>query len=220
MSIPQLQNQIKEREDKIARIQQSKAGFEQQLSALRTEEQSLIVPARTGENTAKARLVQIHQDINLAEREVRDDAAAISHITGEVGALRASLASEQFEAARSKVLKEVAQFTERAKASRDRIAAAAQELRKIGTLCESEADAVRNLLCQLDGEDGELASKSERTVKISALELTRSLTKAVNLLEAPSYMQSVDCTAQMQRFIVALEHLTSNIEREAGPVFA
>jgi chromosome segregation ATPase len=216
VSITQLQQQISEREGKIAQIQQSKNRFEQELSTLRAEEHSLIVPARTGEDAAKTRLIEIRQGIEKAEREIKDDAAAISHFASEVDKLRASLATEQFEAERKRVLREVAKFTERARASRDRIAATAKELRAIGVFCESEADAVRKMLTQLNGE---LADKGERTVKLSSMELTRSLEQAVNLLEAPPYAAiKTDCMWRIQNVIVALERLTRDVEREAEPV--
>ena len=146
MSITQLQQQITEREDKVARIQQSKAGFEQQLASLSAEEHSLIVSARTGDEAAKARLTQSRQDAKTAEREIRDDASAIAEITRELDQLRASLEKEQSEATRQKLLREVAKFTKRAEENRGRISAAAAELRKIGDTCAAEAEELRKLL--------------------------------------------------------------------------
>jgi hypothetical protein len=72
------------------------------------------------------------------------------------------------------------------------------------------------MLAQLDGES---VNKSERTVKLSSMELRRSLEQAANLLEAPPYAEvKLDCMWQIQKFIVALERLTRDVESEAEPV--
>jgi chromosome segregation ATPase len=216
MNIDTLQQQIKEREEKITRIQQSKTGFEQQLSTLRVEEESLIVSARTGDEAAKTRLSEIRQGIKTAEREIRDDDAAISHVTSEVEKLRVSLASEQLAARRNKALREVALFTERAKASRDRIGAVAKELRDIGDNCVAEGKELRRLLVDVEGSDHCLS-----TITLVTLDVRRSVTQAGFLLESmPNADVKSDCMVQMQRFIVALEQLTTSIERAAEPVLA
>lgn len=213
MSITQLQQQIKDREEKIARIQQSKSGFEQQLSTLRSEEQSLIVSARTGDEAAKARLLQIRQDVKTAEREIQDDASAIAEITGELDQLRAALAREQHEATRQKLLREVAKFAKRAEETRDRISAAAQELREIGDTCVSEAAELRRLLTQL--HDGD---RSLNAVTLSTLSVKQSLAEAAAILQHGPHQIGYDCLMHMERCITALKSVTRDIEREAEPV--
>jgi chromosome segregation ATPase len=213
MSITQVQQQIKEREVKIAQIQQSKTGFEQQLSTLRTEEHSLIVSARTGDEAAKTRLAEVRQGISAAEREIQDDAAAISRIASEVENLRAALAREQFEAARQKLLREVSKFAKRAEETRDRISAAAQELREIGDICVSEAKELRGLLTQL--HDGD---RSLNAVTLSTLSVKQSLAEAAAILQHGPQNIGYDCLMHMDRFITGLKSVTRHIEREAEPV--
>ncbi|MFL6313889.1 MAG: hypothetical protein ACJ71W_17465 [Terriglobales bacterium] len=209
MSITQLQQQINEREGKIAQIQQSKTRFEQELSTLRAEEHSLIIPARTGEDAAKTRLVEIRQGIEKTEREIKDDATAISHFASEVENLRAALAREQFEAGRQKLLREVSKFAKRAEETRDRISAAAQELREIGDTCVSEAKELRGLLTQL--HDGD---RSLNAVTLSTLSVKQSLTEAAAILQHGPRNIGYDCLMHMDRFITGLKSVTRHIERE------
>jgi chromosome segregation ATPase len=213
MSITQLQQQITEREDKVARIQQSKAGFEQQLASLSAEEHSLIVSARTGDEAAKARLTQSRQDAKTAEREIRDDASAIAEITRELDQLRASLEKEQSEATRQKLLREVAKFTKRAEENRGRISAAAAELRKIGDTCAAEAEELRKLLV-----DADVTSNS---VTLAAIGVRHGVGQAAALLVADRHaIAGLDTMAQMQRFITALESVTRTIEQTSEVVSA
>jgi chromosome segregation ATPase len=217
MSMTELQKQIKDSEGKIAGIQQSKSGFEQQLSVLRAEEQGLIVAARTGDDTAKARLVQIRSDVSVLEREIQDDASATSRIASEVDGFRASLSMEKRADARRKVLAEVNVFTERAKVSRNRIGALADELRATGQTCMAEAKELGRMLIDVDGADRAL-----NAITLSTISVNQSIAQAAALLDAPpnSQLKALDCMAQMQRFITALEHLTFNIERESELVRA
>lgn len=214
MSITQLQNQIKEGEDKLALVEQSKTGFDQQLSALRAEEQSLIVSARTGDEAAKARLSEVRKGIDAAQKESQDDAAAISTIASQVETLRASLASEQNAAARLVVLRKVAEFTKRAKANRDRISAVASELRAIGDVCVSDSQQVCRLLVELN-EDRAL-----RGINVISIELNHLIEKASALLEKVRVDAGFDCMDHMQRFIGNLEHATRELESEEESILA
>jgi chromosome segregation ATPase len=213
MSITQLQQQIKDREEKVARIQQSKTGFEQQLSTLNAEEESLIVSARTGDAAAKTRLVQIRQDAKICEREIRDDASATAEITRELDQLRAALAREQKEDTRQKLLREVAKFAKRAEENRGRVRAAAAELRKIGDTCTAEAEELRKHLLDLN-EDFAL-----NALTLATISLRHGLAQAAETVHhASSNALGYDCMMYMGRFITALEHLTRDIEREAETV--
>lgn len=214
MKIAELQQQIKEREDKIARIQQSKTGFEQQLGMLRTEEHSLIVSARTGDEAAKTRLSQIRQDVKTAEREIQDDAAAIAEITRELDQLRTALAREQNEATRQKLLREVSKFAKRAEEARERIIAAAAELREVGDTCTAEAESLRKLVMELDGD------VAVNGVAVAAISVRAGLTTAADIIQRGPHSLGYDCLMHMGRLITALKSVTRDIEHKAETVSA
>jgi hypothetical protein len=228
MSIMQLQNQIKEGKDKLAHIQQSKTGFDQQLSTLRAEEQSLIVSARTGDKAAKDRLSEVRKVIYTAQKETQDDAAAISTVASQVETLRMSLASEQRDAERTKILIKVAQFAERAQVNSDRISAAASELREIGDICMAEAQQVRGLLIELSYNGNKGSDRDHRhressleRVNLSSMCVMQALSQAADTLEKSTGNHSrLDCMDQMQRFITALGAVTLALDRESEQVSA
>lgn len=114
MTIQELQQQMEDRQDKVAALERSKSSAIIDIEGLEAERRKLIVPARAGNNkAAQDRIALLDENLAKARRDMQDDDAAMTTLNEEIEGLRAQI-TEAEEAERRK------QIGKRAKASAER----------------------------------------------------------------------------------------------------
>jgi hypothetical protein len=89
----EIQKSILKWEGRLAQVRESQQKFQSLVSALETERRGLIVDARTKNNeAAKKRITAIAGELDAANRELRDDADAVTECTNRLSTFRADLA--------------------------------------------------------------------------------------------------------------------------------
>ncbi|MBZ5567357.1 MAG: hypothetical protein LAN64_05840 [Acidobacteriia bacterium] len=108
-TVKEIQSQIEEWESHLAQVGESQQKIESRVSELETERRGLIVEARTKNNdAAKKRIAAIAGELDAANRELRDDADAVTECTNRLEPLRAELAWAKKLAEREQLRKFVA----------------------------------------------------------------------------------------------------------------
>lgn len=159
MSIATLQKECSETKNKLSAVQESKSASDKRIGELQAQHGSLVVAARTGDAPAKQTLTEIDAEIKILQRESSDDAAAIAQISSALGELQALLASEQHEAKRQQMRKEIQAHINDTHFGQKRMVALIEELKEVFTANADRSLVIAARLRDLDGKFDGVANR-------------------------------------------------------------